>query len=184
MSQPFWRKWHRWVGFAAAPLLLFAAITGILAGISEMTSEDEEAREKAREKVSEVRLPAAASAVADPIAKSLAAAAEKANGAPVDKVTIDFKPDPPTVTIYLGKPTGSEDKKLTFDARNGQFLKEEKYEDKPFLTRLHSGEAFGDWGLVFGTAWGLSLVFVILSGLVIYLAMRKPSRKGLGKLFW
>jgi uncharacterized iron-regulated membrane protein len=182
VSQPFWRKWHRWAGFAFFPLLLFAALTGILAGVSEMTSEDEAAREAARDRVSAVRLPAAPAAI-EPVAKALAAAAEKAAGAPVDKVTIDFKPDPPTVTVYLGRPTGGEDKKLVYDF-SGQLLREESYVDKPFLTRLHSGEAFGDWGLVLGTAWGLSLVFLLTSGLVIYFAMRKSGRKGLGKLFW
>ncbi len=184
MSQPGWRKWHRWIGFAAAPFLLFAAITGVFAGIAEMTSDDEEAREKARERVSEVKLPASPTAVSDPVAKALEGAAKRANGAPVDKVLVDFKADPPTVTIYLGKPAGGEDKKLVYHAQTGEFLREERYADKPFLTRLHSGEAFGDWGLVFGTAWGLSLVVVLVSGLVIYFAMRKSGRAGLGRLFW
>lgn len=184
MSQVGWRKWHRWIGFAAAPFLLFAAVTGVVAGIAEMTSEDEEAREKARERVSAVKLPAGASAVGDPIQKALAQAAERANGAPVDRILVDFKADPPTVTIALGKPGGGEDRKLVHDARTGEFLREESYVDKPFLTRLHSGEAFGDWGLVFGTAWGLSLVALLLTGLVIYLAMRKPDRRGLGRIFW
>ena len=38
------------------------------------------------------------------------------------KITLDFKADPPTVTVYLGKPTGGEDKKLVFDSRPGEFL--------------------------------------------------------------
>ena len=184
MNQAGWRKWHRWVGFAAAPFLLFAALTGIAAGIAEMTSEDEEAREKARERVSDVKLPVAPATVADPVAKALTGAATRAPGAPVDKVQVDFKADPPTVTVYLGKPTGGEDKKLVYDARTSEFVREEAYADKPFLTRLHSGEALGDWGLVFGTAWGVSLVVLLATGLVIYLAMRKPDRKGLGRLFW
>jgi uncharacterized iron-regulated membrane protein len=129
VSQAGWRKWHRWVGFAAAPFLLFAALTGLIAGIAEMTSEDEEAREKARERVSEVKLPAASSAVSEPITRALANAAGKANGAPVDRVAIDFKADPPTVTVYLGKPTGGEDRKLLYEARSGEFLREEGYED-------------------------------------------------------
>ncbi len=41
-----------------------------------------------------------------------------------------------------------------------------------------------DWGLVFGTAWGVSLVVVLGTGLIIYLAMRKRGRTGLGWLFW
>ncbi|MDY3559645.1 PepSY domain-containing protein [Gemmata sp. JC673] len=184
MSQAAWRKWHRWVGFAAAPFLLFAALTGIAAGVAEMTSEDEEAREKARERVSEVKLPAAGGTATDPVAKALAAAATRAPAAPVDKVTVDFKAVPPTTTVFLGKPAGGEDKKLVFHAETGELLREERYEDKPFLTRLHSGEAFGDWGLVFGTAWGAGLVVVTLTGLAIYFAMRKPDRKGLARVFW
>ena len=57
----------------------------------------------------------------------------------------------------MGKPTGGEDKKLIYNAQTGDFLREERYEDKPFLVRLHSGEAFGDWGLVLGMGWGLAL---------------------------
>jgi uncharacterized iron-regulated membrane protein len=95
-----------------------------------------------------------------------------------------LKADPPTVTLYPGKPTGREDRKQVFDARTGDLIREERYEDKPFLTRLHSGEAFGDWGLVFGIAWGVALVSLLGTGLVIYLAMRKRSGSGIGRLFW
>ncbi|MBX9583849.1 MAG: PepSY domain-containing protein [Gemmataceae bacterium] len=184
MGQAGWRKWHRWVGFAAAPFLLFAALTGIFAGIAEMTSEDEAAREAARERVSPVRLPADPAAVADPVSKALADAATRAAGAPVDKVLVDFKADPPAVTVYLGKPGGGEGRRLVYDARAGALLREEEYVDKPFLTRVHSGEAFGDWGLVLGTAWGLALVGLLVTGLVIYWAMRRPGPTGLGRLFW
>lgn len=184
MSQSGWRKWHRWVGVASAPFVLFAAVTGILAGVAEMTSADEAAREAARERVSNVTLPAQPSTVADPIAKALNSAVTKAPGAPVDKVLVDFKADPPAVTVYLGNPAGGEDKKLLFHAQTGEFLREEGYADKSFLTRVHSGEAFGDWGQAAGTAWGLALVVLLVTGMVIYFAMRKPGRKGLRKVFW
>lgn len=184
MAQAGWRKWHRWIGFAAFPFVLFAATTGIIAGIAEMTSEDEEAREAARDRISEVKLSAPQSSFGEPVAKAIQNASRRGDDAPVDKVLIDFKADPPTVTIYLGKPTGGEDKKLLYDARSGEFLREESYADKPFLTRLHSGEALGDWGLVFGTGWGVALLAILLTGIVIYFQMRKPGKKGLGRLFW
>jgi uncharacterized iron-regulated membrane protein len=168
----------------ALPFLLFAALTGVAAGVAEMTSEDEDAREQARERVSGVKLPAAPAAGAEPVARALAAAAERAAGAPVDRVVLDFKADPPTVAVSLGRPTGGENKKLVFHAETGAFIREERYEDKPFLTRLHSGEAFGDWGLVLGTAWGVALVVLLVTGTVIYLAMRKPGRTGWRRLFW
>ncbi len=184
MSQVGWRKWHRWIGFAATPFVLFAALTGVIAGVREMLSDEEEARENARERESAVKLPAAASAWSEPVGRALVGAAERANGAPVDRVTLDFKAEPPTVTVYLGKPGGGEDKKLVFNAGTGEFLRQEAYEDKPFLVRLHSGEAFGDWGQVLGLAWGIALVAIIITGIVIYFMMRRPGRKGLGKLFW
>lgn len=184
MNQAGWRKWHRWVGFVSAPFLAFAAVTGIVAGIAEMVGVDEEAREKARERVSEVRLPVTPTTTADPIARALSDAAARAPGAPVDKVLLDFKSDPPEVAVYLGKPSGGEGRRLRYDARTGQLLREDPYIDKPFLTRLHSGEAFGDWGLVLGTGWGAALFALLATGLVIYLAMRRPGGKGLGRLFW
>jgi uncharacterized iron-regulated membrane protein len=168
----------------AAPFLLFAAVTGVAAGIAEMTSEDEEARERARDRISSVALPAAPAEVSDPVIRALTAAAVAAPGAPVDKVVIDFKSDPPTITAYLGKPGGGEDRRLVYDARTGELVRTERYADKPFLTRLHSGEAFGDWGLVAGTAWGFGLVGLVVSGLVIYAAMRRPGLTGWRRFFW
>jgi uncharacterized iron-regulated membrane protein len=184
MSQPWWRKWHRWIGFTATPFLLFAAITGVLAGANEIFSEDEEAREKARERISDVKLPPKSWAWSEPLSLAFAGATERINGAPVDRVTVDFKAEPPVVIISLGKVHGGEDKKLVFDAKTGHFVREEVYIDKPFLVRLHSGEAFGDWGQVVGLLWGVALIGIIVSGTVIYFAMRRTGRRGLGRLFW
>src|SRR5262245_45062928 len=125
MNQPWWRKWHRWIGFAAFPFLLFAAVTGIIAGASESFSEDEEAREAARDRVSNVTLPTANAAWSEPMQKALDGAAARANGAPIDRITIDYKSDPQVVIVFLGKPGGGEDKKLFFNAQTGDFLREE-----------------------------------------------------------
>ena len=131
-----------------------------------------------------MKLSPSPAAWSEQVAKAIASAATRAPGAPVDRVVVDFKADPPTVIISLGKPTGGEDKKLVFNAATGEYLREESYEDKPFLTRLHSGEAFGDWGLLLGTTWGVALLVLLATGLVIYLAMRKPGQKGWRRLFW
>src|SRR5579859_5345761 len=108
MKQGGWRKCHRWIGFVAAPFLLFAGVTGIIAGLSEIFSEEEEAREQARERISEVHQPVPSAVVSEPITKALTGAAARAPGAPVDKVLVDFKTDPPSVTVYLGRPAGGE----------------------------------------------------------------------------
>ena len=82
------------------------------------------------------------------------------------------------------KPTGGEDRKLVLDARTGLLLSDETYADKPFLYRLHSGEAFGDGGLVVAMLWGLTLIVLTTTGLIIYLKLYRPGAKGLKKVFW
>ena len=86
--------------------------------------------------------------------------------------------------MFTGKPTGGEDRKFVMDARTGRLLQEEAYADKPFLYRLHSGEAFGDGGLVMAMGWALALVWLTISGLVIYWRMRRRDAVGLKRVFW
>ncbi len=184
MNQAFWRKWHRWVGFVAAPFLLYAAVTGVCLAVNEFFGEEEAQRERLREQVSPVTLPAPASVWSDALAQALAAAATEAPGAPVDKVTLEFKGERPAVIVYTGRPGGGEDRKLIFDARTGAMMRSEAYVDKPFLVRLHSGEAWGDGGLVCAMLWGTALVAAVVSGLVIYFKMRRPGLTGLRRAFW
>ena len=44
--------------------------------------------------------------------RAISSAARLAPNAPIDKITVQFKGAAPTVTIFTGKPTGGEDRKL------------------------------------------------------------------------
>lgn len=181
----FWRKWHRWVGFPAALFLLFAAITGFLVATTEFFGADEALREATRDLVSPVSLASPAAAVTDPAMRALASAGSIAPGAPIDKIEMQFKGAQPTVAVFTGKPTGGEDRKLVFDANTGVLISNEAYADKPFLHRLHSGEWFGDGGLVFAMFWALALVALTISGLIVYYTMRGNRQlTGIKKVFW
>lgn len=182
--QNFLRKWHRWIGLPAALFLLFASVTGIMLCCTEFFGADEALREHNRTLVSPVTLQSPAAQWSDPLARAFATAAARAGGAPVDSVTIAFKGSQPTVIIYTGKPTGGEDRKFVFDAKTGALLRVEAYADKPFLVRLHSGEAFGDGGLVVAMFWGSALVLLTVSGIIIYLKTRRPGVTGMEKIFW
>ena len=184
LNLAFWRKWHRWIAFPAVLFLLWAASTGFLVAFTEFFGEEEALREATRDQVSPVTVASPAPAWTEPIARALATAATRANGAPVDKIEVQFKGTSPSVTIFTGKPSGGEDRKFVVDARTGLLLSEETYADKPFLYRLHSGEAFGDGGLVVAMLWGLTLIVLTLTGLIIYLKMRKPNQTGIRKVFW
>src|SRR5918911_2209817 len=174
-STAFWRRWHRWIGFPAAIFLLFAAVTGILVACTEFFGEEEALREATRDLVSPVTARAPADAWSDAIARAFATVAARAGDLPVDKVTLEFKGSQPRVTVFTGKPTGGEDRKFVVDLRSGALVSVESYADKPFLYRLHSGEAFGDGGLVLAMLWGLTLIVLTVTGLIIYLQMRRRN---------
>lgn len=180
----FWREWHRWIGFPAAIFLIFAATTGFLVAFTEFFGPEEAQREATRNLVSPVTTASANVAWSDPLARALATAAREAPGAPVDRIAMEFKGATPRITIFTGKPTGGEDRKITVDARTGGLVSVEPYADKPFLYRLHSGEAFGDGGLVLAMLWAVALVLLTISGFVIYLRMRRPGRAGWARVFW
>ena len=181
----FWRKWHRWIAFPSAIFLLFAATTGFLVAFTEFFGEEERLREATRDLVSPVTIGSPATSLSDPIARAVASAAAISAGAPIDRVELRLKGPDPTVTIFTGKPTGGEDRKLVFASATGTLIKNESYADKPFLYRLHSGEAFGDGGLVVAMFWAVALAFLACTGFWIYLTMRgKRERTGLHRAFW
>ena len=179
-----WRRWHRWLGWSAAVFLLFASATGIAVAATEFFGAAEAERERLREVVSPVTTALPADATAAVLQRAFATAAGRAPGAPVDRVEWQCKATPPTVTLFLGRPGGGEDRALVCDAHTGALLATTDYVDKPFLYRLHSGEAFGDGGLVLAMGWGLALLLLTLSGLVIYWQMRKRGATGWQRIFW
>jgi uncharacterized iron-regulated membrane protein len=180
----FWRKWHRWIAFPATLFLLWASITGVILGCTEFFGADEALREATRSLVSPTNTASPATDWAAPVARALTAVNAKAPSAPIDKIECQFKAENPTVTIFTGKPTGGEDKQFVVSAKTGAIESIEDYVDKPFLVRLHSGEAFGDGGLVGSMLWGLALAVLSITGLIIYLRIRRPGLTGIRRLFW
>ena len=82
MNTAFWRRWHRWIGFPAALFLLFAATTGFIVAATEFFGEAEALREATRDLTSPLSTASPASEWSDPIAKAMAAAQQRAPGAP------------------------------------------------------------------------------------------------------
>ena len=180
----WWRKWHRWIALPATLFLAFASITGIIVAGTEFFGADEALREATRDMVSPLTLGAPLGLWADRLTAALATVAAQAPNAPIDKITMQFKGDKPTITIFTGKPAGGEDRRFVVDASSSRITEVGSYADKPLFHRIHSGEAFGDGGLVGAMFWGLSLAFLSISGLMVYLSMWRRSRTGVRKYFW
>ena len=97
---------------------------------------------------------------------------------------MQFKGNQPTITIFTGKPTGGEDRRFVVDAASGRVTEVASYADKPLIHRIHSGEAFGDGGLVGAMFWGIALTFLSVSGFLVYAQMWRGTRTGVRKYFW
>ena len=183
MTPAFWRRWHRWIGLPAALFLIFVSSTGLLLAITEFFGEDEALREATRDLVSPVTV-AAPALVTGPIERALATVAAKSAGSPIDKIELQLKGKEPTVAVFTGKASGGEDKKYVLNANTGALIRVEAYEDKPFLNRLHSGEAFGDGGLVGAMLWALALLVINITGLAIMWRMRRKDVTGWRRYFF
>jgi len=184
VNPTFWRRWHRWIAFPATLFLLFASVTGVILALTEFFGPAEAEREATRRLVSPVTLGAPTEDWTRKLAQAFATAAGKVGNEPVDKITVQFKGTRPNISIYTGKPTGGEDKTVVVDLSTGALTGVTSYEDKPFLNRLHSGEALGDGGLVFAMFWGAALAFLTLTGILIYFLMWRPNLRGLKRIFW
>lgn len=184
MNPAFWRRWHRWIAFPAALFLLFAAVTGVITAMTEFVGEAEALREATRDMVSPIRTDSAADAWQLPLAQALARAATESPGAPIDKIQSSSRdPSPPSTSSSANRAAAKIDV-WVFDANTGALLRTDTYADKPLIHRIHSGEAFGDGGLVFAMMWGTTLAFLTVSGFVIYLTMRRRNPTGLQRVFW
>ncbi len=183
MTPAFWRRWHRWFGLPAALFLIFVSSTGLLLGITEFFGEDEALREATRDLVSSVNT-ATPALITGPVERALVTVAAKSAGSPIDKVEVQLKGKDPTVSVFTGKATGGEDKKYVVNATTGALIRVEPYEDKPFLNRLHSGEAFGDGGLIGAMLWAVALLVLNITGLAIMWRMRRKDVTGWRRYFF
>lgn len=189
MNMKFLRHWHRWVSWLAAIFLLWAAVTGVMVAAQEFWGADEAERERLRATESAVKLDASDWTPGAVLQIAMATAQAHSPGAPVDRIELKLKGDAPEVSVFLGKPAGGEDRMLRIDGHTGALIAEESYADKPFLYRLHSGEAFGDGGLVVAMLWGVALVIISITGGLMYIHMYRKHQvaqtpSGMRKFFW
>src|SRR5262245_2497396 len=102
----WWRQWHRWIALPATLFLCFAAVTGVIVAYTEFFGAEEALREATRDLVSPVTLGASFGTWSTRLDAAMTTVAAQSPNAPVDKITMQFKGDKPTITIFTGKPTG------------------------------------------------------------------------------
>jgi uncharacterized iron-regulated membrane protein len=79
------------------------------------------------------------------------------------------------------RPTGP----TAFARRNqGELPGIESCADKPLIKRIHSGQVYGDGGLIVAMVRGLVLAVLTVTGITIYLRMRRKNATGWKRVFW
>ena len=177
------RKWHRWIALPSALLLLSVGITGIILQVQQFFGADEAQREKLASMTSAYSLDTPAADIAAKIDRARAAVQAKLSTAKLDAMEIQFKGDHPIVTFHA---VANSARKLIVNADTGAIEKDEPDERESFILRLHTGEVFGDGGIVLGMVWGLALVALIVSGMWLYWRMYRARAgvKGWRAIFW
>ena len=180
------RKLHRWVGFAAAILFLYVAATGVILQFQQLFGADEGQKEALAKLTSPVSL----NQVLEPASaldRARVIVLQRFGNRSVDAVDWQIKGASQVFTFHLGGPAPM---RVQVDAATARMIAVESDEEDLFV-RLHSGEILGDGGKVLGLGWGLGLVFMVVTGLVVYLqlygARRKKERTrgtGFGRWFW
>ena len=179
------RKIHRWLGVPAAIFLLLASFTGVWLECVRFFGAEETERERIRDLTSTVTAQSVGAEFGASFDKARAAAAARAGAQPLDKMVWQLKGDAPTITFFFGPQGQQAGRRIAVHARTGEVLGVEDYVEDSFILRLHSGEAFGDGGMVLGMFWGLSLFVLTITGIVIYFRMKpRTPRTGIRKVFW
>lgn len=180
------RKFHRWVSLPACLFLLMVAATGVVLQVQQFISADEAERERLADKPSEFALSGGAASLEDAHraeAKLLSVAdAAMGAGGTIDRVDHLLRADPPRVVLHAITKGGTP-LRFTAKASDGSLIGPEGGEEdqrESFMLRLHTGEIFGDAGVVFGMIWGTALVALTLTGVWMYYRMWSARRRSLG----
>ena len=180
------RKLHRWLGFAAAILFLYVAVTGVILQVQQLFGAEEQNKEAMAQLTSQVSLsqPLQPSSALDRARMTIL---QRFGARPVDSIDWQIKGPAQFFTFHLG---GSKPLRVQVDAAQARITDVEP-DEEDFFIRLHSGEIIGDGGKVLGLGWGLGLVFMVVTGFIVYLQLYRARQtkertrgKGWGRWFW
>ena len=168
------RKVHRWLGIGAAVFFLLVSITGVFLQIEQVFGEDEATKEKLSAMVSPASLARPFAIDSAGIDRARQVALARFGNRPVSAIDWQIKGDAPHYILHLD---GPDPLRVDVDADTNTVVGSSP-DGEDWLLRLHTGEIVGDGGKVLGLAWGIALVAMSITGVLVYLQMYRARRKG------
>jgi len=179
------RHWHRWISLFASLFLISTAVTGVVLQVQGLLNEDETATET----LSPQEIQAPLEPFLNQVSAAQAKLQQKYPKAVLERLELQFKGEHPTFVFHLDMSENTPDPQnqiVTVNARTGAIEKESPEPEESLIMRLHTGEILGDSGKILGALWGLALLALAVSGLLIYFGMvrRRMQIAGVKKYFW
>ena len=168
------RKIHRWLSVVGIIFFLSVSLTGIWMQGEAIFGEDEAAREAMAEIVSPASLSAPLSLNSVSLDKARNVVLARFGNRPVASVDWVMKAPVPAYVFHLD---GAEPVKVTVNAATTAIISSEP-DGEDWVVRLHTGEILGDGGKFLGLAWGLALVAMSITGIILYIKMLQARRSG------
>ena len=181
------RKFHRWMSVVGIAFFLIVASTGVWMQGEAIFGEDEAEREALTAIVSPQSLAAPINIDSASLDRARAATLARFGKRTVASVDWTIKAPVPAFVFHLD---GADPVKVTVDSKTATIIKSEP-DGEDWVMQLHTGELFGDGGKFLGLAWGLALIGMSVTGIILYFQMlgkRKTgaagSVRGWRRFFW
>ena len=168
------RKFHRWLSVVGIIFFLSVSLTGIWMQGEAIFGEDEAAREALAEITSPASLATPLPATAVSMDKARAVVLARYGNRSVASVDWVIKAPVPAYVFHLD---GAEPIKVTVNAATAAIIKSGP-DGEDWIVRLHTGEILGDGGKFLGLAWGMALIAMSITGIILYLQMLRGRRTG------
>ena len=168
------RKIHRWLSVIGIMFFFSVTLTGIWMQGEAIFGDKEAQREAVAILVSPISLAAPLPSNAVSLDKARAAVLARFGSRPVASIDWIIKAPAPAYVFHLD---GAEPLKVTVNAATGGIMRSET-DGEDWVMQLHTGEILGDGGKFLGLAWGLALIAMIVTGIILYFKMLRARRTG------
>lgn len=180
------RQAHRWGSTAAGAFLLVIAATGVALQVEELTESGERRGPPAQSAAAVIEAPETV------ISSALTRLRAAEPGARITSVAIGGAGDAHHVIVTLA----GEDEARAINVETSEVTESERSAPKNppsgpstefnvmrTIKQIHTGEIAGPFGVVLGLAFGLTLLFLSVSGLWMWVQMLSARAK-LGRAGW
>ena len=172
------RKFHRWMSLIGIIFFLSVALTGVWMQGEAIFGEKEAEHEQRAALTSPMSLAGPVAVDAALLERARETVLARFGNRPVASIDWIIKSPVPAFVFHL---EGSEPLQVTVAAATAAIVKSET-DEEDWVMRLHTGEILGDGGKFLGLAWGLALVAMSVTGIILYFQMLSKRRGAAGQV--